>query len=478
MPLRKRRVVIPRDMAARVQFSSDRTCCVCREREKPIVVHHIDDNPANNEPKNLAVLCFECHNGTQVQGGFGRKLDADLVTLYRDDWQRIVADGRAASASETARETSTETQVELTTSLAEIYREREDYFELALLYDSIRNVELRDKYIELALADNKEDWREFFLRVHVQKRPDLMAGDAIERLLASEDNVFSHEQRARALVDLGRYPEAAEGYVRGILQSLQDGSSFAAAFYLKELAKSEVTTELLQQALREATEHGDLWWQIRALQELGWTEELKVRLVDNAAEIESSANPLMLSLLAWARGDRDAYIKWRKVGAQWGASDRLDESDYSSPIDRVYFVVSSREGSASLAIDHPAVRQTLILPVYPNEAVSEALPLLEAAFAHYASQWRKIMVADPLETDARGFWIPAAQLPGLIAQPTQKAALDNIATAHLTDTERSFFAGMLPVPALSIDVDPELVGLSNLADVCEEPSAYRVDPLA
>lgn len=155
MPDKKRRVAIPRDMAARIQFLSNRTCCVCRERGKPIQVHHIDDAPANNNPSNLTVLCFDCHNDTQMHGGFGRKLDADQVILFRDDWHRIVADARAESALETARTSSPETQIELTTSLAEIYRESQDYYDLALLYDSIGNRELRDKYVEMALGQSR-----------------------------------------------------------------------------------------------------------------------------------------------------------------------------------------------------------------------------------------------------------------------------------------------------------------------------------
>jgi hypothetical protein len=82
----KERVEIPQDVGALVLFRSDRTCCVCRERGKPIQIHHVDDNPADNEPENLAVVCVHCHNDTQVKGGFGRKLDALQVRQYRDDW--------------------------------------------------------------------------------------------------------------------------------------------------------------------------------------------------------------------------------------------------------------------------------------------------------------------------------------------------------------------------------------------------------
>ena len=32
------------------------------------------------------VLCLEDHDRTQSKGGFGRKLDADEIIQYRDDW--------------------------------------------------------------------------------------------------------------------------------------------------------------------------------------------------------------------------------------------------------------------------------------------------------------------------------------------------------------------------------------------------------
>ena len=43
---------------------------------------------------NLAVLYLECHNETQVRGGFGRKLTAPLITKCRDDWHARVVKRR------------------------------------------------------------------------------------------------------------------------------------------------------------------------------------------------------------------------------------------------------------------------------------------------------------------------------------------------------------------------------------------------
>jgi hypothetical protein len=91
----RRKNNIPPDVAAKVQFLSNRTCCVCRRQGKPVQIHHIDSNPANNDIDNLAVLCLDCHMQTLISGGFSRKLDANQVRLYRDDWLNVVARRRA-----------------------------------------------------------------------------------------------------------------------------------------------------------------------------------------------------------------------------------------------------------------------------------------------------------------------------------------------------------------------------------------------
>lgn len=92
--MRKERREIPEDVAAEVLFRADRTCCVCRARHKPVQLHHIDEDPANSVFENLATLCLECHNDTQLRGGFGRKLDAAQVKRYREDWHAKVAEAR------------------------------------------------------------------------------------------------------------------------------------------------------------------------------------------------------------------------------------------------------------------------------------------------------------------------------------------------------------------------------------------------
>ncbi len=315
MKSRRLREAVSAEMAAQILFLSDRTCCVCRVKGKPVQIHHIDDDPSNNVRNNLAVLCLDCHTDTQIRGGFSRKLDDDQVTLYRDDWQRRVARQRAGHQmpGETNEERSYD--LELTTSLAEIYRENGEFELLAMFYDSIGNDELRDKYVELAIKKDPHDETISDLRI-LQGRPEKIPAEIIDREMRSYTENKDWSQRARFLKGLGRYQEAAQDYVQTALESLEDGTFFGAAFYLKELVAEGIIEELFKLALQKATKEHSLWWRVRALQELGWDDELKKLLLAKAVEIKRSKDWSLLTLLAQAQGNTEEYLRLTKETAR------------------------------------------------------------------------------------------------------------------------------------------------------------------
>lgn len=314
--MNKSRTNVPPEVAARTLFLHDRTCCICRRSGKPVQIHHIDDNPKNHEERNLAILCFDCHRETQIRGGFDRKLDAEQVILYRDDWVRIVARNRAQDEARREKtESPSNEQLELVTSLAEIYRENEQHELLAIHYNRIGNRELRDKYIEISLAESTSDQKICFLR-GLQGRPDLIPKDVIDRELLRHDASKDWSQKGRFLQVLGLHRDAAISYVHSILESLEEGRIFSAAYYLKELAEDELTPRLFELAFREAKDRDDLWWQVRALQELGWRDELKQLLHQNRQRIEQSEDLLLLIELANADGNTQRFMDLKKEIAQ------------------------------------------------------------------------------------------------------------------------------------------------------------------
>src|SRR6266516_1824121 len=104
----KARTPVPPDVSAAVMFASDRTCCVCRQPGLAVQIHHLDEDPTNHDPVNLAVLCLQDHNLTQVRGGFGKTLTAPEVRTHRDDWLERVR-SRRARADELAAQAVTRT---------------------------------------------------------------------------------------------------------------------------------------------------------------------------------------------------------------------------------------------------------------------------------------------------------------------------------------------------------------------------------
>jgi tetratricopeptide (TPR) repeat protein len=279
------------------------------QSDEAVQLHHIDEDPTNNAPENLATLCLECHRDTQVSGGFDRKLDAEQIVLYRDDWNRTVA-ARRAPHDQTTGATSRskgDVNVKYATSVAEAYKDNKEWVLLAAHYDHIGNEKLRDKYIDIALAEDPRDGTVVFLR-GLQGRPDLIPSEVVDRELQRLTEHASWSQRARLLMKLRRYREAAQDYVRDVQQSLEEDNPFSAAFYLRELVSHDLVKALYIEALQKAADEDDLWWQVRALQDLGWKQELDSLLLSNASRIETSKDSMLQQLLTQARGDSDRAL--------------------------------------------------------------------------------------------------------------------------------------------------------------------------
>ncbi len=84
-------MTIPEQLATKVIFASDRTCCVCRLEKHKIQIHHIDGNPKNNVFDNLAVICVHCHIEAHSKAQFVRSLTPDLIRFYNSSWRQIVS---------------------------------------------------------------------------------------------------------------------------------------------------------------------------------------------------------------------------------------------------------------------------------------------------------------------------------------------------------------------------------------------------
>jgi len=262
------------------------------------------------------VLCFDCHTDTQVRGGFHRKLDSDQVLLYRDDWAHIVARQRAtADVRGVISGQNREAELKSLTTTLDILKERQQFFLLAINYDVLGNAELRDKYIELAIKQDDSDDSVIFLR-SMQHRRDLIPQEAVDREVQRRKKYSDWSQLARLYHKVGNYKETAIYYCRTVIEELEAGKVFPAAYYLKELCEEGLQRELFAMAYRQYTEANDLWWRIRALQELGWRDELKAVLMENREEIEKSNNLFLLRELYRVTGEQDKLYEVQRKQAE------------------------------------------------------------------------------------------------------------------------------------------------------------------
>jgi hypothetical protein len=143
----------------------------------------VDENPANNDPENLAVLCLDCHRDTQIRGGFDRKLDEGQVRLYRDDWLERVRKYRMAGVPEWPDATGDRVEdARITAAKLEAAKARENWCEVAQIYDEVEEYDMRDRYIDLARSQNPGPFYEFlFARMQGTVRDNTCRGRAVHR---------------------------------------------------------------------------------------------------------------------------------------------------------------------------------------------------------------------------------------------------------------------------------------------------------
>ena len=286
-------MAIARETAAQLLFYSNRTCCVCRQPQRPLQIHHIDGDRLNHGFANLAVLCLECHTETQKKGGFYRKLDAAQVRLYRNEWLNIVGRARVPGGETLDHGSAFGITAAAREQVAGILLEHRQFAMLARHYHLLGETELRDKYVELALMETEISLAtEVTLRLR-QNRLDAVAPARLHEFLASPHSLHGTLEVAQVYRALGRDTEAMLTFCDAIAQMLRAGHRLLAAVLLKRFAEEDFATGLLQEEFRESRRRGSIWMQVRCLQELHWHNELRRFFVDHRIQIETDPNLLL-----------------------------------------------------------------------------------------------------------------------------------------------------------------------------------------
>jgi hypothetical protein len=83
---KKKRIKIPQGIADDVMFEADNICCVCHKPGLEVQIHHIDENPSNNSPENLIVLCLEDHAKISAKKGMGKGMSPGVLKKRKAEW--------------------------------------------------------------------------------------------------------------------------------------------------------------------------------------------------------------------------------------------------------------------------------------------------------------------------------------------------------------------------------------------------------
>ncbi|WLH12594.1 hypothetical protein PSH58_28045 [Pseudomonas hefeiensis] len=91
--LGKSRPPIPPDVLIKTLYDNRWVCCVCRDAERPVVVHHIKSwaESRDHSPANLAVLCSIHHGEAHSTHALELTLTADRLKAEKAVWEQDVS---------------------------------------------------------------------------------------------------------------------------------------------------------------------------------------------------------------------------------------------------------------------------------------------------------------------------------------------------------------------------------------------------
>ncbi len=84
---------IPSDVLIKTLYDNRWVCCVCRDAERPVVVHHIKSwaESRDHSPANLAVLCSIHHGEAHSTHALELTLTADRLKAMKTAWEQSVS---------------------------------------------------------------------------------------------------------------------------------------------------------------------------------------------------------------------------------------------------------------------------------------------------------------------------------------------------------------------------------------------------
>lgn len=144
---------IPQEAQIHVLVSSARRCCLCYGlngdfERKDGQIAHLDHDPSNMDPDNLAWLCFEHHNEYDSQQRQGKGITIHEVKTYRSTLYEVIA--------VSVRETQTLSKPKARTDRKQIpYKDSGNpcSYTPIPLFPGIGNANLRDLYLDPPIGE-------------------------------------------------------------------------------------------------------------------------------------------------------------------------------------------------------------------------------------------------------------------------------------------------------------------------------------
>ena len=84
---RKTRKKISPKIEAELLAANRHMCCICHKEGRGVQIHHIDDDPSNNDPENLCVVCLLHHDMITGKPGLGKGFTKKELGIYKKEWE-------------------------------------------------------------------------------------------------------------------------------------------------------------------------------------------------------------------------------------------------------------------------------------------------------------------------------------------------------------------------------------------------------
>jgi len=233
-------------------FASDRTCCVCRDSSRKTEIHHIDEDPANNDFANLALVCKDCQSEAHTKHAFSRNLTPELVTLYNQDWRGFVSERRARKIDD-AKKTLAYDALKDIWALANVFLSQ-----LSIAADSCGDTWINNQESPkplqhtLDITYSPEKWNSY-LPIFRDKIPELIA--RVDRFHNLYRDVLTYEQRSYIMYYVALLDQERDQYLRIPHYPLKDkdaaqNSLFRARFALVYALAKEINDKFIAYADR------------------------------------------------------------------------------------------------------------------------------------------------------------------------------------------------------------------------------------